>query len=172
MRRRLLAFVVAGVLLAGTAARADAGTVTPNPVAFGNVSVGTTKALVVTITPRNPNKNTVERYFDATITGSPRFTISTNTCGGALQCSITVAFAPTAAQFESGTLVITFDDINLKNGTETFPTVSVSLTGTGVGAPPPQVAESVRTVGFPLAATAILFAAGVWLRGRRRKQMA
>jgi hypothetical protein len=98
--------------------------VTPNPAAFGTVSVNTNKTIVLTVsnfgTTTLPLNDTV-----ATITGSTAYTVTSETCGTSLapddSCTINVRFAPTGAGTQNATLSV--------NGA---PVVTVALSGTGV----------------------------------------
>jgi hypothetical protein len=101
-------------------------TVSPSPLAFGNVVVTTTKALNLTLSNTG----------GATLTGitlgafPTGFSQTGGTCGATLAagstCTINVTFAPTAVQSYSGTLTIT----------ASVPVTGspVTLTGTGTAA--------------------------------------
>jgi hypothetical protein len=101
-------------------------TVSPSPLAFGNVVVTTTKALNLTLSNTG----------GATLTGitlgafPAGFSQTGGTCGATLAggstCTINVTFAPTAVQSYSGTLTIT----------ASVPVTGspVTLTGTGTAA--------------------------------------
>jgi len=103
--------------------------VNPASLPFGNVNVGSTSNLPVTVSNIG---NAVLSFTSISVTG-PGFTKFGDTCGTSLaagaNCTITVRFAPTAATPYSGTLTIVSNDVSP-------PTVNVGLTGTGVSAPP------------------------------------
>jgi hypothetical protein len=168
IRRSFVAAALATQVLILLRATADAGAVVPNPLTFGTVSVGTSKTLTATVTLKNPNSFTTESYAGVAITGSSRFTVGANTCGATTTCTIDVVFAPTAAQSESGTLTVTLDDRNTRTQSDTFPTVNIALTGTGVGSPPPQLGESGWAIGLPIVAVMLLVVTGFTIARRHR----
>ena len=104
-------------------------TVTPASVAFGNVSLGNTPSSTITVTN--------DGSADLTITGvtAPAlpFSITADTCDGQTlaptdTCTITVQFAPDAAQVYNDNVSISSDDPDED-------TVVVALSGTGSAAP-------------------------------------
>ncbi|MDW8256429.1 MAG: NF038122 family metalloprotease, partial [Acidobacteriota bacterium] len=113
--------------------------VQPMALDFGNVTVGSTADRTVTVR----NVGNAPLTVTALSIDNPRFTVTspsapfTVSAGG--QQTITVRFAPTAAGAQSGTLRIQSNDPD--EGT-----VSVSLTGQGVAAPPPAPG---RTLSVP-----------------------
>jgi hypothetical protein len=105
---------------------ADAISVSPTTINYGNVTSGRTQSKTVTVT----NAGT------ATVTMSPLqisgasaadFTMSANTCGSSLaassSCSVSVTFAPPSPGSYSATLTVTDSDLS-------SPT-KVTLSGTG-----------------------------------------
>lgn len=111
--------------------------VNPASLAFGNVAVGDTAALSLTL--RNVSALAVNGLGFVT---TPGFTVSSS-CGlttliAGSSCAVTVAFHPTAAGSASGGLTIMSDD-------PASPIV-VHLTGNGVGATPLPVGGFTLTV--------------------------
>jgi hypothetical protein len=126
----------ATVTLTGTGTAAVA-TVTPSSLAFGNVAVGSTGLRTVTV---GNTGNSPLVLGNPTVTGSPRFTVSANTCGTVQPgstCAVTVRVAPTAAGALTGTLTLPH------NGIGGSSTVSLSATGTA-----PAVSLNPTSVGF------------------------
>jgi hypothetical protein len=107
--------------------QASAGTalsVTPSPLTFGNVAVGATSTLTLTLS----NTGLVGATGIAVTVGPAPFSRAGGTCGATLAaattCTITVTFAPTAAVASTGTATITANVV--------VTGAPVSLTGTGV----------------------------------------
>ena len=101
-------------------------TATPNPVAFGSVAVGSSSIIAIQV------KNTGGGTLQLGSIGSPSapFSIYSDGCSAmalvpSSSCSVQVKFAPTTVGAKSATLTIPSND-------PVTPTVSVSLTGTGV----------------------------------------
>ncbi len=107
-------------------------TLSTTSLSFGNQSVGTVSApKVITVTNNDPDPLSITAI---TIAGTnPGDFASTNTCVGKVvaasggTCTITVTFDPTAAGPRTASLVLT--------GTAPGSTLTVALSGTGVGAP-------------------------------------
>jgi hypothetical protein len=144
--------------------------ISPNPAAFANTQVGSTRGLAVFVQNTTANPVTINT---PTITGSPAFTIVTNTCATLapqIQCQITLQFAPTSTNPATATLMIptnaagTFalpvsgtgqaPSANVSPSPVSFSntqigssqTVAVFLTNTGVG---PIVANTPTLTGDP-----------------------
>ena len=99
-------------------------TASPASLAFGNQTVGSTSA-AQTVTVHNPNAAAVS-VSQLAVSGP--FT-QTNTCGASIaangSCTVSVAFAPTAASAASGSLTVA------SNAPSSPLTVALSGTGTG-----------------------------------------
>ncbi|HEV2382043.1 MAG TPA: choice-of-anchor D domain-containing protein [Terriglobia bacterium] len=112
------------VALSGTGGKAGspAVTFTPGSLGFGNVNVGSSSGLGLTLTNTGGSNLTV-----TSVTGSGDYT-ETNTCSASLPpgqtCSISVTFKPIVMGADNGTLTVTD---NAGNSPQ-----SVSLTGTGL----------------------------------------
>lgn len=106
---------------------APVASLSPTPVAFGNVGVGGTSTQTVTLTNAG---NAVMNITGFVVSGP--FGTSNNTCGATLaaaaSCTIDVTFSPAATGSASGSLVLNAD-------TPGAPP-SVSISGTGVVAVP------------------------------------
>jgi subtilase family serine protease len=106
---------------------------TPNPVSFGNQTVGTTSgAQFITLTNTGTASLAISAQASLGGTNPSDFTITANGCGSTLaagaSCSIHVRFTPTLVGAENATLSVTDN-----SGGVTGSTQSVSLAGTGVG---------------------------------------
>jgi len=109
--------------------------VTPTPLAFGNVLQGTTRSLNLTLS----NTGGTGATGIAIAVGAAPFSRTGGTCGttlaAATSCTITVTFAPTAVGAATGTATITASvavtgaPVTL-TGTGTAPVVSATLTPT------------------------------------------
>lgn len=126
----------------------------PNPVQFGNVQVGTTKDLEVTVTNNgftNPsgNSDATEVYLSPGAQSNAQFTAFDSTCGkssvrrtlpGGTACKMTLRFTPTGGA-ASGTYVFTMHytyGSTLFGDQTTTSDVTLQLNGVGtVNAPPP-----------------------------------
>lgn len=98
----LLMFALPGVALATTA-----GTVTPNPLAFGDVFINTTSNEVVTFTNTGDVDESVSGSIDV-----PAF-VDADTCNGVVltpstTCQEQVSFSPTTTGTSTGTLTVVF----------------------------------------------------------------
>jgi hypothetical protein len=127
-------YIVEAVNCAGTAASNQASatttaptsatlTATPNSLAFGSVSTGSSSA-AQTVTVQNAGSSTATI---SSITAGTGFT-ETNTCGSSLaagaSCTVSVIFTPTSASSYSASLTV--------NSNATDASLTVPLTGTGV----------------------------------------
>lgn len=112
----------------------------PSSLSFAQTTVGQTSA-TQTLTVR-ASRTAALGNLAATVTGD--FTRSGGTCGSTLaasaSCTITVAFAPTAAGARSGTLSITHDGLTTA--------VPVALSGTGAAAAAPAISLDAASVAF------------------------
>ena len=99
--------------------------VSPGTAAFNNVGVGNTATRTVAVT----NTGTAALNVTGITSNNPRFTASANafTVAVGATVNVTVTFAPTAAGAQTGTLSIASNDPG-------DPTLSVSLSGTGIAA--------------------------------------
>ena len=95
----------------------------PSSVAFGNQTTNTSSTRAVTITNTGNSPGTVS---GVSISGGGQFTQTHNcsTLAANATCTVTVAFAPTTATSQTGTLTIASNASN--------PSLAVSLSGTGV----------------------------------------
>lgn len=105
--------------------------VTPNPLAFGNVTVGQTSSATITMTNETLAPVTVSQIA---ITGQA-FTITSSytlpiTIASGATYSLTAQFAPTTAGTATGQITVT-------NDSATSSSVVVDLTGTGSATIPP-----------------------------------
>jgi hypothetical protein len=115
--------------LSGTGAGATASSaisVNPSSLAFGNVTVGQTATLPLTVS----NTGTASLNISSLTAGTPFSVVSPATpvtvnAGGS--ATVTVKFAPSSAGSTAGTLAIASND-------PSKPTLNVPLTGTGVAA--------------------------------------
>ena len=138
---------------------APAGSALPNPVAFGNMQVGT-PSVAKTLTLTNTGLGALT-FNSAAISGTnpADFAIKTNNCtgkvldpaslvGGSSTCTIDVTFMPSALLARSATLTLTDGAGTIMNVSQ-----SVRLTGTGVApagsALPNPVAFGNMQVGTP-----------------------
>jgi hypothetical protein len=105
---------------------ANAITVNPSSVGFGNVTVGNAATKTVTVTNAGTGVVTLSS-IQISGANAGDFTITSNTCGSALAggtaCTVTVSFGPLATGSATATLTVTDSDLS-------SPT-AVSLTGTG-----------------------------------------
>jgi hypothetical protein len=112
----------------------------PSSLSFAQTTVGQTSALQ-TVTVR-ASRTAALSSLAATVTGD--FTRSGGTCGSTLaasaSCTITVAFAPTAAGARSGTLSITHSGLTTA--------VPIALSGTGAAATAPAISLDANSVDF------------------------
>ncbi|HEY6444927.1 MAG TPA: choice-of-anchor D domain-containing protein [Acidobacteriaceae bacterium] len=121
--------------LSATGQTAASDTLSPASLAFGNQQVGTASAAqIVTLT------NSGDQSLTAiAVSGTGTFPL-TNNCGptlaGHANCSMLVAFAPSAAGSAQGTLTIT----------DAFRTQTVALSGTGLA--PPQLSVAPLSMDF------------------------
>lgn len=119
------------VNLTGTGVIPGPLTFSPNPVAFGAVTVNTTSTETVTVTNTGSGSVTPS---DIAVTGTG-FTKSGGTCAASTPiaasgtCTVEIDFSPTADQAETGSLTVTYPD-------GTNPSDSVALSGNGVFAGP------------------------------------
>jgi len=138
--------------------------VSPDPVAFGNVTVGTTDTIPITatLTP-DTGQNAFGWFFNAPL-GPFSATASSSpvgNCGNDLTCVIDVSFAPTTKESFSTELTLFVQELS----SPTTVQQNVLLDGMGV----------VRVSSTPLPATLPLFASGLGalgLLGWRRKRKA
>lgn len=101
---------------------------TPSQLDFGNVNVGQTKDMELTVR----NSGTTALNVGSVTSSNPRFSVAfpampVSIAPGATQV-VRVRFAPVSATSEAGTLTISSSD-------PAFPLVSVSLTGAGIQPP-------------------------------------
>jgi len=111
--------------LSGTGSATGAVTLSPNPLSFGQVEVGSSQSLSVSVA----NASSTSIPITSISTTGP-FSIGQNSCGttalgAGVVCQIQVSFSPTASGAASGTLT-------LISGAGTQ---MIALTGTGLGAP-------------------------------------
>ncbi len=116
--------------------------VTPMSYDFGNVFVGANKVFSSVVVQNNGIVDLT--ISDISISGSAEFRVNYTTCTGATippggSCIIDVLFKPQSVGQKSASLDITSNDPDT-------PTVSVSLTGTGV--PPPVISVNPTSVDF------------------------
>jgi hypothetical protein len=154
-------------------------TVSPLPLAFGNVSVNTSKSLQITIA-NDPAATATLALSGETLTGSNRYSVSSNTCavGGnqvvlapGTSCLVTITFVPTATlSTVNATLTVTAANA---------PAIPVAISGTGVTpiysiAPGPsaghgfgnqQVGTQSAPFAFTLTNTAASLGGELWLNG-------
>jgi len=114
--------------LQGTGVDAPNINVTPVPLEFGDVAVGGSKQLTLTVL----NNGTTDLTINSITDPSPPFSIASNNCtptpytlGVGNTCDIVVEFAPTSAGSSTSTIVITSDDPNDSP-------LTIELTGNGV----------------------------------------
>jgi hypothetical protein len=101
---------------------------TPNPLAFGSVNLGSNTTLVETLT-NSGNANLVlnNPYFSFTGTNAADFSVSAATCTNSgtvapnATCTVTIKFTPSLSSVESATFNILGNSL-----------ASVNMTGTGV----------------------------------------
>jgi hypothetical protein len=113
------------VVLSGSGTASGVVTLSPNPLSFGQVEVGT--SLQLSVTAANASSTSIP-ITSLTVTGP--FAIATNSCGttdlaAGADCQIQVSFSPTAAGAAAGTLTIV----------DGAGTQSIQLAGTGEAAP-------------------------------------
>jgi Cep192 domain 4/HYDIN/CFA65/VesB-like, Ig-like domain len=127
--------------------------VSPPSLAFGNQNIGTTSASkVVTLTNTGLTTLTISSIA---ISGgnSGAFLIQSKTCGTTLvsgaNCTVSVAFRPTAAGTEASTLVFT------DNASPTTQNVALSGTGLNLQITPTSLTFGSQTVGNVSAAQAV-----------------
>jgi hypothetical protein len=105
---------------------ADAISVSPTTVNYGNVTSGNSQSKTVTVTNAGTSPVTMSP-LQISGTNAANFTMSGNTCGSSLaassSCSVSITFAPPSPGSYSATLTVTDSDLS-------SPT-KVSLTGTG-----------------------------------------
>jgi hypothetical protein len=135
-RRSLIAVVCAfGAALLLSASGAFAAdpnspvSLSPDPLAFGGVRIGTTASRTVTVT--NNGANPIDT-ITASTSGAP-FSVSNNGCSGLTlatgeHCDVTVDFSPTAAVVPDGTLTVNANDTALPGP---ITPQSAVLTGSG-----------------------------------------
>jgi hypothetical protein len=128
------------VTLSGTGFSAPIATVTPASLAFGDVLTNTTASLDMTLSNTG---NAILTGID--VGGFPAgFTRQGGTCDADLAasttCTITVQFAPTAAQFYGGTVSITATNATITN-------TSVALSGIGLTAPIASITPALLAFG-------------------------
>ena len=119
---------VGTVTLTGAGSIIYSGEVNPNPVNFGNVQVGQSATMTVTLT-NTGNQPFTSTTIDASGLNGTGFSV-TPTTSGALAPNgtqnFTVTFAPTAESFDNGTFTVT---IPVPNGTPIVLTVNVTGNG-------------------------------------------
>jgi hypothetical protein len=130
-------------------------TLTPSPLAFGNVLLNTTSTLTATLTNTGAVALTVTAPTASSVSGT-YFSFSSTTCATSLAvgatCTVDVNFLPTGASSSSGTLSVVTGA-----GTK-----SVTLSGTGVNSTqaatltPSSLAFGSVGVGTPASLTATL----------------
>ncbi|SDE24359.1 hypothetical protein SAMN05428966_107377 [Massilia sp. PDC64] len=116
------------VALSGTvSAPAPAVSATPSAVAFGTQTIGA-PAATQTVTLANTG-NVALTFNGIAVSGASTVTIASKTCGTTLavgaDCTVTLAFAPTASGAAAATLAVTSNAAPLQ----------VSISGTGTTAP-------------------------------------
>ncbi|MCC7218594.1 MAG: choice-of-anchor D domain-containing protein [Burkholderiales bacterium] len=125
----------------GTAPAAPNVQAAPGSLAFGSVSVGTTAA-AKTVTVSNSGGASATGLAVAS-SDAAEFPLSGNTCGATLaagaSCTVNVAYAPTAAAADNGTLTISFS-----GGSP----VAVTLSGTGTAAPAANLSAAPAPIAF------------------------
>jgi hypothetical protein len=120
----------------------------PSNLDFGNVSVGQTKDLTLSVV----NSGSAPLTVSSIVSSNARFAVTTpaapfNVAAGATQ-SVNVRFSPTAAGALSGTLTVSGND-------PARPSIAINLTGTGTAATSRDVTLSVDSgefdtvLGFP-----------------------
>ena len=118
---------VGTVTLTGAGSIVYSGEVNPNPVSFGNVQVGQSATMTVTLT--NTGNQSFTPTIDASGLNGTGFSV-TPTSSGAIAPNgtqnFTVTFAPTAESFDNGTFTVT---IPVPNGTPIVLTVNVTGNG-------------------------------------------
>jgi hypothetical protein len=125
------------IALSGTvAAPAPAVTANPSAVAFGTQTIGA-PAATQTVTLANTG-NVALTLNGIAVSGASTVTIANKTCGTTLavgaNCTVTLAFAPTASGAAAATLAVTSNAAPLQ--------VSVSGTGTTAPAAKPTLSEA------------------------------
>ncbi len=122
--RRTVTISISGTGGAETAA-SPMVEVSPGSLGYGNVNVGATKELGLTVA----NRGTAALQLSGMVLSNPRFTIVSGgaplTVAAGGQATVNVRFAPNAAGGQSGSLVLTTND-------PARTTVTVGLAGTGV----------------------------------------
>jgi hypothetical protein len=146
MRRAGMLMVL--VTLAGCAlllpatARADDGTITPNPVAFGTVTTNSSAQATITFTNTSGADVTVTGIvvdntdFALSATGTTSCD-SNPTIPSSGTCTEDVTFTPTSVGAESGTITMSFSDTT---------TATATVTGTGTAPTPPPVRITSRSL--------------------------
>ncbi len=125
----------------GQAAAAPRIAVAPAALVFGNVTVGSPRAMTFTIsnTGTAPLTGTVARASGTSTEYAPT-PASFNVAAGGSQ-GVTVTYTPTDTTTDNGSIVVTSNDT-------LSPTTSVTLSGAGVNAPAPSIALVPATLSF------------------------
>ena len=124
----------------GIAAATASLSASPTSVAFGGVAVGSTSAAQsVTLT----NTGGAAASSLSVANGNGAFLVTGNTCSGSLaagaSCKFNVAYAPTAAGADSGTVTV-----NYAGGSP----VTIGVTGSGTAAATPSLNASTTNLAF------------------------
>jgi Abnormal spindle-like microcephaly-assoc'd, ASPM-SPD-2-Hydin len=128
--------------LSGTGVAAPRIAVAPTTLALGNVTVGTSGTQTFAISNTG----------NATLTGSAALGTGTSTeftfapatfsiAAGGAPVTVTATYTPTAVGADSGSIVVSSNDI-------ITPNVSVAVSGSGVAAPAPKIAVTPTTLPF------------------------
>lgn len=124
-------------------------TVSPNPLKFGSVTIGSTTSQAITVTNVGPGNLTVSQV---NVSGAA-FSIASNACTTLTptnNCAVTVQFAPTATGAVTGTVTIT------SNATASPQSVTLNGTGTAGTDVTPPTTPTTLTATSPTASTAAL----------------
>ncbi len=119
-----------------SAALADDGTLTPNPVVFGSVTTNTTANATITFMNTSGADATVASIGVDDTTDYALAATGTTSCDSAPTipdagtCTEELSFTPTSTGSKPATVTITFTDAT---------TATTSVTGTGISAPPPAL---------------------------------
>jgi hypothetical protein len=134
----------AGMILPGVAHATTAGDVTPNPVSFGAVLIGSSNFENATI----QNTGDVDETISEALTGTSDYS-TTGTCAGVTvspteTCSEEIDFDPTALGARAGTMQVTFTSTADSSTVE----VDVPLSGTALYPPLRIQSSSVQPAAF------------------------
>jgi hypothetical protein len=156
--------------LGGTGTPSGAVTISPDPLSFGQVEVGSSAQLAISV---GNAASTSIPITSLTITGP--FAIATNSCGttalaASADCQIQISFNPISAGPAAGTLTLVDDDgtqsIQLTGGGESAPTDALSPTSLSFAVTQDGQASSPQTItltnsgGVPLTSIAVSVSSG------------